>query len=625
MQTLGYTDDPSSAHISWTDFIHPEDVSSFLSHYNKHLESKGQLPFEAEIRAFHKDQHIVDVYFRGKITHWAADGITPVKIAGICMDISKHKQAERALIAHNREYEELHQEQLTQAEELTKAIAYQKDIIFELESKERKLKEVQQLTGVGYFISYRNSDHLVWSSELYTQFGIDPSETPLAKTVYWSMVHPDDREKNLAALKRAEAGEEVHFEVRIIRKDNSLKYIKASAKPWKDEQDNIIGIYGGSADITAIKATQQEMSRNEALKKAVFNSSTDALLIVDVADNKILECNETTISLFELEHKEDILGLQMDALQRQPFSNTQFEHIYTELSTKNQWSAEVEFSTKKNKCFWGNLSISRMEMDGHPMAIARISDITERIKLKELLAKTQEIATIGGWEYDLQTQKITWTDEMYHIYGLEKGAEITADTIFTHCASEHIELIKNNFSRIIKEGGIADFEMEIINANYQQSWMRVIATAHRENNRTIKLSGTLQNIDHQKKQEFILKSKQSQLRAFVEAAPAAIAMFDYHLHYIAASEKWYEDYHLLDQKILGKSHYEVFPSLSEEWKETFERCLHGAIEQREEDKNELEDGTIQWQKWEVRPWFDSIGEIGGVITGKSAVPFYHEP
>ena len=66
--------------------------------------------------------------------------------------------------------------------------------------------------------------------------------------------------------------------------------------------------------------------------------------------------------------------------------------------------------------------------DGRPIAIIELnSDITERKRAEEeladtagLLERTQEISKTGGWEYDLATGKLTWTDEVYRIYGGER-------------------------------------------------------------------------------------------------------------------------------------------------------------------------------------------------------------
>lgn len=613
MKVLGYEPDNSLGfRTSWIDIIHPEDASIILEKFDEHVKSKGKLPFDAEVRVFHKNRYIIDAYFRGKVTHWTASD-EPLRLIGACMDISKLKQAERALIATNKEYEELHQAQLLQAEELKRAVDYQKDIIFELERKERKLREVQQLTGVGYFISYFDPEHLIWSPEIYTQFGLDTALPPPVGEAYWKMIHPEDIDKAKRAREQALQEGSVTFEQRIIRSDSTIAYLKCTIKPWQNEQGDTIGVYGGSIDITDIKTAQEEIVKSEILQKTIFNSSLDALFIVDPHTDQIVECNERAVQLFEFDKKEDFIGIEVNTLQRKPFTPQQINEVKEEQRQNKNWSSEIEYVTKKGIQFWGNIGVSWLDISVERMALVRITDITERIKFRELLTKTQAIATIGGWEYDLQTKKVTWTDEMYHLYELPVGTVMTMEQTLNFCAPEHVEQLIRSFKELIKDGGSFEFECEHITAQHTRIWVRVIARAHRESDRTIKLSGTLQNIDDQKRQELLLRSKQIELRAFVEAAPAAIAMLDQDMCYIAASEKWYEDYDLLDQKILGNCHYDVLPDLYDDWKEIHERCLQGAIEQKEEDKFEKSDGTIQWLKWEIRPWYDSIGEIGGII------------
>ncbi len=121
------------------------------------------------------------------------------------------------------------------------------------------------------------------------------------------------------------------------------------------------------------------------------------------------------------------------------------------------------------------------------------------------------------------------------------------------------------------------------------------------------------DITKYKKQEEKLINKQNELKAFVEAAPAAIAMLDTELCYIAASEQWYEDYHISDNNIIGKSHYIIFPEISDEWKNIHKSCLKGDTERRDEDKFERGDGSVQWLKWDVRPWYTVDNEIGGIM------------
>ncbi|MEQ8936000.1 MAG: PAS domain S-box protein, partial [Amphiplicatus sp.] len=103
------------------------------------------------------------------------------------------------------------------------------------------------------------------------------------------------------------------------------------------------------------------------------------------------------------------------------------------------------------------------------------------------------------------------------------------------------------------------------------------------------------------------------LSAFARTAPIAVAMFDRDIRYIEASDRWLSDYGLSRENLIGRSHYEVFPEIRQVWKEVHQRCLAGATERSESDKFTRADGTEQWILWEVRPWREAKGEIGGII------------
>jgi PAS domain S-box-containing protein len=120
------------------------------------------------------------------------------------------------------------------------------------------------------------------------------------------------------------------------------------------------------------------------------------------------------------------------------------------------------------------------------------------------------------------------------------------------------------------------------------------------------------DVTERKTAELDLQENEARLRQFIEYAPISIVMFDRTMHYLAASHKWLEDYGFTDE-IIGRSHYDVFPEISEEWKHIHERCLAGAIEHREEDPFPRQDGSVEWVRWSLRPWYTATGEIGGAI------------
>lgn len=124
----------------------------------------------------------------------------------------------------------------------------------------------------------------------------------------------------------------------------------------------------------------------------------------------------------------------------------------------------------------------------------------------------------------------------------------------------------------------------------------------------------IQDISERKMIERELIVEKARLSAFVENAPAAVAMFDREVRYIAISNRWMEEYQLVGKNIIGLSHYEVFPNITQQWKEIHARCLAGAIEKNEEDIWR----PPGWQhdqhlRWEVRPWYLFDGSIGGIM------------
>jgi PAS domain S-box-containing protein len=124
----------------------------------------------------------------------------------------------------------------------------------------------------------------------------------------------------------------------------------------------------------------------------------------------------------------------------------------------------------------------------------------------------------------------------------------------------------------------------------------------------------LVDISERKRVEAALAERQAQLAVFVEHAPAAIAMFDREMRYLAVSRRYILDFRLpQDAQLIGRSHYEVFPDIPQRWRDVHARVLAGEELSQAEDQFTRQDGCTHWVRWSMAPWRRADGSIGGAL------------
>jgi PAS domain S-box-containing protein len=288
----------------------------------------------------------------------------------------------------------------------------------------------------------------------------------------------------------------------------------------------------------------------------------------------------------------------------------QLRHVNNPLRPRSfliiDWTMELmpDQENQQSDCilFTGNLSNSR-EITG---------DLKTSYDLLHNLINNTPLAVI---EYDRNMLVTKWNGQAEKIFGWTAqeaiGRPMNKDIVYI----SDWGIVNHVIAQL--QGG-ADSLPPSENRNYTKDGSVIYckwyssAIRDKEGNITSYLS-LVSDMSRQRFVEQNLSEREEQLRLFIEHSPAALAMFDTEMRYIVYSHRWLTDYNLGERDLTGKTHYEVFPTVPQHWKDIHQRCLRGAIEKNDEDLFEREDGSIDWVKWEVHPWYKGSGEIGGII------------
>jgi PAS domain S-box-containing protein len=110
-----------------------------------------------------------------------------------------------------------------------------------------------------------------------------------------------------------------------------------------------------------------------------------------------------------------------------------------------------------------------------------------------------------------------------------------------------------------------------------------------------------------------LKHSHDLMSYIIKHNRSAVAVHDRDLNYIFVSQRYLDVYRVKESDIIGKHHYDVFPDLPQKWREVHQKALAGEVSSADRDPFYREDGSIDWTRWESRPWYEADGSIGGII------------
>jgi PAS domain S-box-containing protein len=348
---------------------------------------------------------------------------------------------------------------------------------------EEKLKEQQDfvhrlttmLPDIVYVYDMNLGRNVYSNRSTLDLLGYTDASEDMKENVYGKLAHPDDLAelgKVMQRLMKAEEGEVVQNEFRMLHSDGNYRWLFTRSITFKrDAQDKPIQIIGVLQDITERKMMEEELTeRNEQLLEAqqltrmghwIFNTATG-----------ISHWSDQVYVLFDTERRPG--ESTFDVLER---------HVYPEDLAKIKQLAGDAIAT--GTPYQSQYRITRADgefrmistmakpdknKNGELVLKGICQDITERWMAEEklrrsqaLLEEAQSLAQLGSWEWDIAANSVTWTDELYRIYGYEpQSVDVSFKRYLEHIHAEDREMVLSAVSEELASPGPHTREYRVV-------------------------------------------------------------------------------------------------------------------------------------------------------------------
>jgi diguanylate cyclase (GGDEF)-like protein/PAS domain S-box-containing protein len=232
-------------------------------------------------------------------------------------------------------------------------------------------------------------------------------------------------------------------------------------------------------------------------------------------------------------------------------------------------------------------------------------------KSRALLQIASEIAHIGGWEVDLSSDRVMWSDEVCKIHGMPLGTSPTVEEAINFYAPEWRDMIRKAFDTCVRHGTPFDLELEILTPDGNRVWVRSIGRpVHDADGLVMRVQGAFQDITEKKETEkTILQSRQS-FRQLADAMPQIVwtAEPDGMIDYISQATNIYAGLPITDdpgERWLNTLH----PDDQEKTLTIWGECVRAGRSYSAEFRVRCHDGCYRWHLSNATPIKDKCGKI----------------
>jgi PAS domain S-box-containing protein len=471
-----------------------------------------------------------------------------------------------------------------------------------------------------------------WSPRFYELLGYQDGEIQASYNTFLNiLLHRDDKEKVVDAVEEhLKTGAPYKVQIRMKNKSGEHRWFETVGQASFDTDGNPVRMVGSIIDIDERKKVEQDLeSSNEEIQRGIelLSETQKAAKIgsweVDLGTMTAFWSDEV-YRIHEVEPGTPIKVEDGINFYREDFRPVIQKAIDNAIENKNSWDEECILLTKTGREIWVRAIGHPVFEDGQLTGLRGLFmdiDETKRKTLEldetyEKLHLSVEAGQIAIWIWDMKTNELEWNDQAYEVFGVTKDFEPTFEKFSAMIHPDDLDYVVEATQKSIETDERFDIQFRFNKGNGSEIILSGRGDIVRdEDGNPVQMIGINMDITDRNEMVENLKRQESQLRSFVEQAPAAVAMFDKNMKYITVSNKWYEHNKIEGEKIIGKSHYDVLPQVKkrEDWLAIHKRVLAGEELSKGKDQFTRTDNSEVWISWKAIPWYNAEGEIGGMI------------
>ena len=475
------------------DFIHP-DYHQEVRENVKRMLSGGASVHSAERIYLKLDGTPIPVQVEASRIMWNGKPA----ILGLFSDITERKEAQGTVAALNASLER-------QVCDRTEALRV---------SEERFRTMVQAVPS--FLFETDAAGWNVWTSEGWCRFtGQTPEQ--VAGHGWVEALHPDDRATNIDRWMQC-MQDAVPFEAqqRLRRSDGTYVWVIARALPVRDSQGKVIRWAGSVTNVDDIVRAQEALLESQARFQQFAESVGSAFLIMDMSpcDMDVLYVNAAFTFIWGIEREEICRNgsLWLESIHPEDRGRVEAHHDrFLAGGASALFYCEYRIVGRDGYIRW--IADRRVKMVGWENRIAGIAeDITTHKQQLALMKQTESVGKIGGWELDIVTNRLRWSEETYRLH--DTTPELYSpmvETALKFYTPESRPLMAEALEKGITQGLSWDLELELITAMGRQIAVRTAGMVDIVNGRAVRAYGTFQDITERKRAEEALRRAHDEL------------------------------------------------------------------------------------------------------------------